>query len=149
MSKISVEEFEELRRDHLPFTVNFPARAERIDSGEATFRLPYSDGMLRPGGTINGPAMMALADMTMYAVVMSEIGKATMAVTSNLNMNFLRRPGQRDLIAKGRMLKLGRRLAFGEVTIYLEGEDDPVAHATVTYSIPPDLDKDPSSPKVL
>jgi len=82
--------------------------------------------------------MMALADMTMYAVVMSEIGMATMAVTSNLNMNFLRRPGPRDLIAKGRILKLGRRLAYGDVTMYSDGEAEPVAHATVTYSIPPD-----------
>ena len=138
MSKITIEDFEKLRQEQLPFTVNFPARAERIDAGEAIFRLPYSDGLLRPGGTINGPAMMALADMTMYAVVMSEIGPATMAVTSNLNMNFLRRPGQRDLIAKGRILKLGRRLAYGEVTMFSDGEDDPVAHATVIYSIPPD-----------
>ena len=138
MSKITVEDFEAIRREQLPFTANFPARAERIDAGEAVFRLAYSDGLLRPGGTINGPAMMALADMTMYAVVMSEIGKATMAVTSNLNMNFLRRPGQRDLIAKGRILKLGRRLAYGEVTMFSDGEAEPVAHATVTYSIPPD-----------
>ena len=138
MSKISVQDFEDLRKDQLPFTVDFPAQAELIEAGRAIFRLRYSDGMLRPGGTINGPAMMALADMTMYAVVMSEIGKATMAVTSNLNMNFLRRPGQRDLIAEGRILKLGRRLAYGEVTMFSEGEDDPVAHATVTYSIPPD-----------
>ena len=138
MSKISVEDFEAIRREQLPFTVNFPARAERIDTGEAIFRLPYSDGLLRPGGTINGPAMMALSDMTMYAVVMSEIGMATMAVTSNLNMNFLRRPGPRDLIAKGRILKLGRRLAYGDVTMYSDGEAEPVAHATVTYSIPPD-----------
>ena len=142
MSRITAADFEELRQKHLPFTVNFPARVESLDAGRATFRFPYSDGLLRPGGTINGPAMMALADMTMYAVVMSKIGKATMAVTSNLNMNFLRRPGQRDLIAEGRMLKLGRRLAYGEVTMFSEGEDEPVAHATVTYSIPPDYEMD-------
>lgn len=138
MSKITIEDFEEIRRGQLPFMAKFPARAEKIEAGRATFRLTYSDGMLRPGGTINGPAMMALADMTMYAVVMSEIGKETMAVTSNLNMNFLRRPGQRDLIAEGRILKLGRRLAYGEVTMYSDGNPDPVAHATVTYSVPPD-----------
>ena len=137
MSKITIEDFEEIRRGQLPFMAEFPARVEKLAAGRATFRLTYSDGMLRPGGTINGPAMMALADMTMFAVVMSEIGKETMAVTSNLNMNFLRRPGQRDLIAEGRILKLGRRLAYGEVTMYSDGDPDPVAHATVTYSVPP------------
>ena len=137
MSRITIEDFEEIRRAHLPFTADFPARPEKIETGRATFRLTYGDTLLRPGGTINGPAMMALSDMTMYAVVMSEIGKATMAVTSNLNINFLRRPGPRDLIAEGRMLKLGHRLAFGEVTIYSDGEPEPVAHATVTYSVPP------------
>ncbi len=145
MSRITIEDFEEIRRDQLPFSADFPVRPEKIEAGKATFRLLYSDGLLRPGGTINGPAMMALADMTMYAVVMSEIGKATMAVTSNLNMNFLRRPGRRDLIAEGRMLKLGRRLAYGEVTMYSEGEPDPVAHATVTYSVPPDHENEASA----
>lgn len=137
MSRITIEDFEEIRRDQLPFTADFPARPEKIEAGRARFRLTYGDTMLRPGGTINGPAMMLLADMTMYAVVMSEIGKATMTVTSHLSINFLRRPGRRDLIAEGRLLKLGRRLAFGEVTIYSDGEPGPVAHATVTYSVPP------------
>lgn len=84
--------------------------------------------------------MMGLADYTMYAVVLSRIGRQKMAVTTNLNANFLRRPSPKDLIAEGRLLKLGRRLAYGEVTIFSQGEDDPVCHVTSTYSLPPGVE---------
>ena len=80
---------------------------------------------------------MALADLTMYAVVLSLIGRVELAVTTNLNCNFLRRPRPTDLIAHGKILKLGKRLAVGEVSLYSEGEAEPVAHVTCTYSIPP------------
>jgi acyl-coenzyme A thioesterase PaaI-like protein len=80
---------------------------------------------------------MALADLTMYAVVMSLIGRVELAVTTSLNCNFLRRPRPADLIAEGRILKLGKRLAVGEVSLYSEGSPEPVAHVTCTYSIPP------------
>jgi acyl-coenzyme A thioesterase PaaI-like protein len=81
--------------------------------------------------------MMGLADYTMYAVVLSLIGRVELAVTTNLNCNFLRRPTPGDLIADGRIIKLGKRLAYGEVTICSDGDADPVAHVTATYSIPP------------
>jgi uncharacterized protein (TIGR00369 family) len=122
------------------FAEAFPHGAGTVDYADgrtARARLPYSAGQLRPGGTLSGPTMMSLADMAMYALVLSAIGKVPLAVTTNLSINFLRKPQPADLIAEGRMLKLGKALAVGEVIIRSEGSDDVVAHAVVTYSIPP------------
>jgi uncharacterized protein (TIGR00369 family) len=80
--------------------------------------------------------MMALADFTMYVAILASIGPVPLAVTTNLNINFLRRPAQRDLLAEAKLMKLGKRLAVGEVAISSEGHEDPVAHVTSTYSIP-------------
>ena len=99
-------------------------------------RQAYQPQFIRPGGTISGPTMMALADFAMYVGVLASIGPVPLAVTTNLNINFLRKPAARDLIAECRLLKLGKRLAVGEVTIRSDGMDEPVAHATSTYSIP-------------
>ena len=137
LSAITVEDFNTLIREELPFAWEQGFRVERLVAGEATVRLPIDQAHLRPGGTVSGPAMMGLADYTMYAVVLSRIGRVKMAVTTNLNANFLRLPPPRDLIAEGRLLKLGKRLAYGEVTIFSQGEEDPVCHVTSTYSLPP------------
>jgi uncharacterized protein (TIGR00369 family) len=96
-----------------------------------------TDRHLRPGGTVSGPALMTIADTAMYYLVLGMIGPVALALTTNLNINFLRAPKLADVIAEAEMLKLGKRLAVGQVTIYSEGSEDPVAHATVTYSIPP------------
>jgi len=104
----------------------------------ATVRLPVADHHLRPGGTVSGPTLMALTDTAMYFALLASIGPVALAVTTNLNINFLRRPSpDHDVVAEAEILKLGARLAVGQVTIASEGEDEPVAHATVTYSIPP------------
>jgi uncharacterized protein (TIGR00369 family) len=100
-------------------------------------RQAFRQVSVRPGGTISGPTMMALADFAMYVAVLAAIGPVPLAVTINLNINFLRRPAPRDLVAEARLLKLGKRLATGEITIWSLGETEPVAHATSTYSIPP------------
>ncbi len=106
--------------------------------GSVRIRRKVSDANLRPGGTISGPTMMAMADHAMYAVILAHIGPVALAVTTNLNINFLRKPEPVDLIAEARLLKLGKRLAVGEVSIFSDGfEDDAVAHVTCTYSIPP------------
>jgi len=102
----------------------------------ARMRMEYHERHLRPGGTISGPAMMALADLALYAAILAHIGPVALAVTTSLNFNFLRKPEQRALIADCRLLKLGKRLAVGEVSIYSEGSPDVVCHATGTYSIP-------------
>jgi len=109
---------------------------ERVDYGDVRVRRQFQETLLRPGGTVSGPAMMQLADFAMYVAVFSAVGRQPEAVTTNLNINFLRKPGHADLIADARLLKVGRRLVYGEVTIYSEGEGGPVAHATSTYSIP-------------
>lgn len=100
-------------------------------------RLPYDPRHLRPGGTISGPAMFGLADCALYVAVLGSIGWVPLAVTTNLTINFLSKPGQRDLIAECRLVKLGKSLAVGEVYLRSDGDPTIVAHATGTYSIPP------------
>ena len=109
---------------------------EAVWQGGGRVRQAYQAQHIRPGGTISGPTMMALADFAMYVGVLASIGPVPLAVTINLNINFLRKPAARDLIAECRLLKLGKRLAMGEVTIRSDGSDEPVAHVTSTYSIP-------------
>src|SRR3954453_12302916 len=110
---------------------------ESADGATCLLRQRYSDQMLRPGGTVSGPTLMALADCAMYVVLLSAIGPVGLAVTVNLSINFLRKgaPGQ-DVLAAARLLKLGKRLAVGEVSLLSGTAPDPIAHVTATYSIP-------------
>ncbi len=103
----------------------------------ARVRLPYAERHLRPGGTISGPSMFGLADSALYVAILATIGWVPLAVTTNLTINFLSKPGQRDLIAECRLIKLGKSLAVGEVYLRSDGDATVVAHATGTYSIPP------------
>lgn len=112
-------------------------KVEETGPGFSRCRLPFDSRHLRPGGTISGPSMFQLADCGLYAMVLGTLGPVALAVTTNLNINFLRKPGPRDLIAESRALKFGSRLVIGEVSLYSEGDADMVAHATGTYSIPP------------
>lgn len=138
MTKITPEEFEQLAYEHVPYVGSLGPKVEQLGGGEVTVRLPFNDHFLRPGGTVSGPVLMGLADLAMYALVLSLIGRVELAVTTNLNCNFLRKPKPAAVIAKGKMLKLGKRLAVGEVALYSEGDDEMVAHVTATYSIPPE-----------
>ena len=138
MSKITIDQFNQLLNDEMPWALEAGLVLEALGDGSATMRQPFATGMLRPGGTVSGPTMMMLADALMYAVVLSAVGKVPLAVTTNFSINFLNRPQPADLLAEGRALKIGRRLAVIEVSIYSEGQSKPVAHATGTYSIPPD-----------
>ncbi|MCC2108039.1 MAG: PaaI family thioesterase [Hyphomicrobiales bacterium] len=103
----------------------------------ARVRLPFHDRHLRPGGTIAGPAMFGLADCALYIAVLATIGWVPMAVTTNLTINFMSKPEPGDIVGDCRLLKLGKKLAVGEVYIHSAGRDDAVAHAVGTYSIPP------------
>jgi len=109
---------------------------EEVWHGGCRVRRRHHEKSLRPGGTVSGPIMMGLADFTMYLAVLSAIGWVPLAVTTNLTINFLKKPGRRDLLAEARLLKLGKRLAVGEVALYSDGDEDLVAHVTATYSIP-------------
>jgi uncharacterized protein (TIGR00369 family) len=109
---------------------------ERVDYASVRVRRHFQADYLRPGGTISGPTMMELADFAMYVAIFSAIGRQPLAVTTNLNINFLRKPGPADLIAEAKLMKIGKRLAVGEVTLYSDGAGEPVAHVTSTYSVP-------------
>lgn len=99
-------------------------------------RMPFRTDMLRPGGTISGPALMGLADTGAYYLILARIGPVALAVTSSLTINFLRKPEPIDVLATTRVLKLGRQLAVCEVHMRSDGSEALVAQATVTYSIP-------------
>lgn len=137
MSLIKAEEFELIAKERVPFVGRLGVIVEDISKGNARLRIPFQDDFLRPGGTISGPVLMGLADLALYAAVLSKVGRLELAVTTNLNINFLRRPHPGDLVADAKLLKLGKRLAVGEVGLYVDGETDMVAHVTATYSIPP------------
>ncbi len=108
-----------------------------IIPGRASMRLDPSERHLRPGGTVSGPALFTLADVTAYVAVLSHIGPVALAVTTSLNINFLRLPKPVQTTCVCKILKLGKRLAVMEASIFQEDADELVAHATVTYSIPP------------
>ncbi len=126
-----------MARENVPLVGPLAMRVESVLPGAVTIRVPYRDEFVRPGGTISGPLMMAVADFAMYGVVLSLIGRVDLAVTTNLSINFLRRPSPGEVVARARILKLGRRLAVGEVHLHAGEADDLVAHVTSTYSIPP------------
>jgi len=138
VAKMSVAELQRFLHDEFPQVFRAgDLTIERADGETCLLRQRYNDKMLRPGGTVSGPTLMALADCAMYVVLLSAIGPVALAVTTNLNINFLRKgaPGQ-DLLAGARLLKLGKRLAVGEVNLLSGASTDPIAHVTATYSIP-------------
>lgn len=113
-------------------------RVESVDAQMLVARLRVDDRHLRPGGTVSGPAMFALADVTIYLAILARIGEVALAVTTNASVDFIRKPeAGRDLLAECRILKLGRVLAVGDVLIRSDGVDQPVARCSMTYSIPP------------
>lgn len=102
-----------------------------------TMRLKVGYEHLRPGGTVSGPSMFALADVAVYGAVLGMVGEKALAVTTNCSIDFMRKPeAGKDLIAKCTLLKLGKVLAVGDVLLYSEGQEAPVARASLTYSIP-------------
>ena len=137
MPAMTTTDLEAFLQSHFPEMNAFGLRVEHVEEKFVRVRLLHHPRQLRPGGTVSGPAMMTLADTAMYLAVLAMIGPVALAVTTSLNINFLRKPAPQDLIAECRLLKLGARLAVGDVTMFSDGEADPVAQATVTYSIPP------------
>ena len=138
IAKMSVAELETFLQREFPQAFSRGDIAiESADGSSSLLRQTYNERMLRPGGTVSGPTLMALADFAMYVVLLSAIGPVGLAVTTNLNINFLRKgqPGQ-DVLAAARLLKIGKRLAVGEVTLLSGTSADPIAHVTSTYSIP-------------
>jgi uncharacterized protein (TIGR00369 family) len=118
--------------------VNGDFTVEAVRPMELRLRLHVTEKNLRPGGTVSGPAMFTLADVAVYLAILAMIGPEALAVTTNCSIDFMRKPAAgRDLLADARLLKLGRSLAVGDVLVFSEGVSEPVARASLTYSIPP------------
>jgi len=135
---LSIAELERFLGTEFPQVFNSASgiSIEEVWRGGARVRQAYRHAFIRPGGTLSGPTMMALADFAMYVAVLAAVGPVPLAVTTGLNINFLRKPGAADLLAEAKLMKLGKRLAVGEVAIRSAGGAELVAHATSTYSIP-------------
>lgn len=137
--RLTLDEVSALMRQHFPQLGNSGKLIfiDRVGEGEARLRLPESVEHLRPGGTVSGPAMVMLADVAVYVAILATLGEgALQAVTTSLNVNFLKRPEPGELVAEARLLKVGRRLAVGEVAITDATGDTLLAHTTATYALP-------------
>ena len=137
MPVMTTDELQRFLQTEFPQIDHLDVRVEEIGERYARLRIPVDEAHLRPGGTVSGPTMMTLADTAIYVAILGMIVPVALAVTTSLSINFLRKPEARDLIAETRLLKLGKRLAVGEVHLFSEGVEDPVAQVTATYSIPP------------
>ena len=128
---------EQLISEGLPMSSYGGFSVASIAPGVAHVRIAFRDWMIRPGGTVAGPVLMMAADAAMYAVILAHIGEQLLAVTSNLNTHFLAKPRPADVLAEGRLLRLGRRQAVCEVLLRSDGDDALIAHVTGSYAIPP------------
>jgi len=136
MPAITPEAFNALLVEKLPMALHLGIRAEAIGKGTARLIMPFGPHLTRPVDVVCGPALMTLADVALYAAVLSAIGLQEMAVTSNLNVTFLRKAERTDIIAEASLLKQGRRLAMGAVELIAATTDELVSHVTATYAIP-------------
>lgn len=138
--KVSHEEMEDFLEEVFP-QVRGMFGIDRLDEDLLIMRLFSDEKHLRPGGTVSGPAMFSLADVSAYVATMARIGKEALAVTTNCSIDFMRKPvSGADVLAHTRVLKLGRSLSVTEVLLYSEGSQAPVARASLTYSLPPARD---------
>lgn len=137
MSILTAAQVQTLIREGLPMAEDINLCVDRLDECGVLARVPFHNKLVRPGGTLSGPTIMALADAAMFAVVLGRLGRVEMAVTSNLNINFLVKPKPVDLLAEATILRLSRRQAVCEVAVFsLGSEDELVAHVTGTYALP-------------
>ncbi|WP_256203171.1 PaaI family thioesterase [Pseudomonas sp. ML96] len=134
---MTADQVQALIRAGVPMAEDIDLRIDHLDAERAVARVPFQGKLVRPGGTVSGPTIMSLADAAMYAVVLGRLGRVEMALTANLNINFLARPKPVDLIAEARILRLSRRQAVCEVQLFSLGEEgELVAHVTGTYALP-------------
>lgn len=136
MPRMNGEQLMQLMREAFPQAQPDRIAIDAVEEGSVRFRYRAEHDNLRPGDTVSGPTLMAVSDLGVYFGVLSAIGPVTLAVTTSLNINFLRKPSAGELVVETKMLKIGKRLAVGEVSVFSAGSRDPVSHATVTYSIP-------------
>ena len=135
MPQLNVQQLQDFLRTDFPHT---SVVVESMSERGACVRQTINTSHLRPGGTVSGPVLMAVADIAMYVALLAEIGIVPLAVTTNLSIHFLRKPSaDKDILAHCQLLKIGKNLAVGEVTLYSDGCEDAVAHVVATYAIPP------------
>ena len=133
---MTADEIEAYIDEVFPQVDGYGFKIEHLELGKINVSMKIEDVHLRPGGTVSGPTMFTLADCASYLIILAHIGKVALAVTTNLNINFISKP-EGDLVASAQLLKLGKRLAVCEISIRTKSEESLVAHATATYSIPP------------
>lgn len=133
---LTAQQVETLIRGGLPAASEQGIVVESVGEHRARVRYRFDASMVRPGGTVSGPTLMSLADAAMYAAILANLDGQEMAVTQNLNINFLSKPAPADLIGEAEIIRLGRRSAVLEVRIYSDGSEPMVAHVTGTYAIP-------------
>ncbi|MFV3076232.1 PaaI family thioesterase [Niveispirillum fermenti] len=136
LPSLDVAAFTALLDEYMPQVRDDGFAVREMGWGRCVMDVGASPRTIRAGGTISGPTMFALADVALYGAVLSQIGHVPLAVTSNMTIHFLKKPPPRALVGEARILKPGKRLAYGEVLIHSDGDPDPVAHATGTYAIP-------------
>jgi uncharacterized protein (TIGR00369 family) len=132
---MTIADIEALMAEHFPDSKRVWT-ITALGDRDLTLRMPFRKDLVRAGGTISGPAMMALADTAAYFLMLAHAGPLPHMATANLDIHFLARPSPTDVIATARLLRLGRRLGVSTVEIRSDGSEDVVAHATVTYAIP-------------
>lgn len=134
---MTAQELTEFVHSVFPEADPYGWRVVEVTDGHIRVSMNAGKEHLRPGGTVSGPTMFALADVVAYLVTLAHVGPVALAVTTNVNINFLRKPEPGELRATGRLVKLGKRLAVSEVHIYAGEDDEMIAQATATYSVPP------------
>ncbi len=139
-SRLTAEQFRRVLQEGMPSVAARPVDVVSLESGRAVLRMTTAEADLRPGRTVSGPVLFTLADLSVYAAVMTVVGVMPLAVTTDATIHFLRRPRAGVLVASARVLKRGKRLVVCDVEVSGEGEgasDGPLAHAVMTYSVPP------------
>ncbi|MDG1458888.1 MAG: PaaI family thioesterase [Pseudoprimorskyibacter sp.] len=135
--KLTINEIQKFLADIFP-QIDGNFEIDHLDDSGLVMRMPAAEQHLRPGGTVSGPAMFKLADVSAYVATLALIGREALAVTTNCSIDFMRKPeANRDMIARAKVLKLGRTLSVTDVMLFSDGKAEPVARATLTYSIPP------------
>lgn len=133
---LSAKQVEDLIHEGVPAAGEGGLRVEQAGDGRARLRQPFRENLIRPAGTLSGPTMMGLADAAMYAAILGTLGRLEMAVTQNMNINFLARPEPADLLAEAEIIRMGRRSAVLEVRLFSDGTREMVAHVTGIYALP-------------
>jgi len=137
MAGLTPDQITAFLQTHFPRALDFPLVITGVGDDWLTCELTASERFLRPGGTVSGPTLMTLADTATYFLLLSKLGPVALAVTTSLHIDFLRRPALANVVARAELLKLGKTLAVMRVVLTSLGDERPIAHATVTYSLPP------------